>query len=76
MSETKVTTVAELRNILSEEITKLRKGETTPAAINAITNATGKIFSSVKLEMEYAKLIGAKPDIDFVKRIETGETKE
>ena len=55
-----------LRQILSEEIEKLRKGETTPATINAITNATGKILSSVKLEIEYHKLLGMKPDIDFV----------
>jgi len=55
-----------LRGILVEEIIKLRKGETTPASINAITNATGKILSSVKLEIEYHKMLGLKPDIDFV----------
>lgn len=59
--------INDLREILSEEIDKLRKGDTTPAAINAITNATGKIFSSIKLEMEYAKILGEKPDIRFIK---------
>lgn len=68
--ETTTKNLNDLRTILSEEIDKLRKGETSPAAINAITNATGKIFSSIKLEMEYAKLIGIKPDIDFIKQIE------
>jgi len=59
----------DLRTILCEEIDKLREGKTTPASINAITNATGKVFSSIKLQMEYAKLVGKKPDIEFVKLI-------
>lgn len=56
-----------LRTILAEEINKLREGSTTPANVNAITNATGKILSTVKLEMEYHKLLGKVPDIDFIK---------
>lgn len=55
-----------LREILSDEIEKLRNGETTPANVNAVTNATGKILSTVKLEMEYHKLLGKTPDIDFI----------
>lgn len=58
--------INDLREILSQEIDKLREGKTTPASINAITNATGKIFSSIKLQMEYAKLLGEKPDIKFI----------
>ena len=58
--------INDLREILSEEITKLRECKTTPATINAITNATGKIFSSIKLQMEYAKLLGEKPDIKYI----------
>lgn len=56
-----------LRTILSEEIDKLRAGTTTPANVNAITNATGKILSTVKIEMEYHKLLGKTPAIDFIK---------
>ena len=56
-----------LRTILAEEIEKLRDGSTTPANVNAITNATGKILSTVKLEMEYHKLLGKTPEIDFIK---------
>ena len=55
-----------LRTILAEEIIKLRNEETTPANVNAITNATGKILSTVKLEMEYNKLLGRTPSIDFI----------
>ena len=62
----KVKNINDLRAILSEEIEKLRNGDTTPANINAITNATGKIFSSIKLEMEYARLIGEKPNILYI----------
>jgi len=56
-----------LREILAEEIDKLRKGKTTPANVNAVTNATGKILSTVKLEIEYSKLLGKTPRIDFIK---------
>ena len=68
--------INDLREILSEEIDKLRQGKTTPASINAITNATGKIFSSIKLELEYAKILGEKPDIRYIKAVaEKGTTK-
>lgn len=68
--------VNDLRIILSEEIDRLRAGKTTPPVINAITNATGKIFQSIKLEMEYAKLLGKKPDIVFLKPLELKEPKK
>ena len=64
MSEAKVVqsyTLNELRGILSDEIDKIRKGSTTPANVNAVTNATGKILSTIKLELEALKLMGRKP---------------
>jgi len=61
--------INDLREILSEEIDKLRAGKTTPANINAITNATGKIFSSIKLEMEYAKTLGKKPNVKYIEAV-------
>lgn len=64
-------TINDLRLILSEEIANLRSGKSSPAVVNAVTNATGKILSSVKLEMEYLKLLGAKPNIPFIKQIES-----
>jgi hypothetical protein len=51
----------DIRNMLCEEIEKLRQKQTTPSNVNAITNATGKILSTIKLELEYAKLLGQKP---------------
>jgi hypothetical protein len=57
----------DLRNILSEEIEKIRDNKTTAVNANAITNAAGKILSTIKLELEYCKRIGTTPNIDFMK---------
>jgi hypothetical protein len=51
----------ELRTILSDEIEKLRSGSTSPANVNAVSNASGKILSTIKLELEIVKLLGKKP---------------
>lgn len=67
-------TLNDLRQILSEEIDKIREGKTSAANVNAITNATGKILSSVKLEMEYVKLLGKVPRIDFIGELESGDS--
>jgi len=61
--------INDLRNILCDEIGKLRNGETTAANVNAVTNATGKILSTIKVQLEYAKLTGKEPDVDFVKKL-------
>lgn len=61
-----ISTINDLRTILAEEINKIRNGETNAANVNAITNATGKILSTIKLELEYGKLIGKQPDIPFI----------
>ena len=66
---TKIKTVNDLRAILTEEIEKIRTGQTTAANVNAITNATGKILSSVKMEIEYNKLIGKTPKIEYFDKI-------
>ncbi len=61
-----IKTVNDLRVILAEEIEKIRSGQTTAANVNAIVNATGKILTTVKMEIEYNKLIGKTPNIDFI----------
>jgi len=60
-------TVTDIRDMLTEEITRLRNGDTTPAAVNAIVNATGKVLSTVKMEIDYNKLVGRMPEIPFIK---------
>jgi len=54
-------TLNELREILSDEIGKIREGGTTASNVNAISNATGKILSTIKLELEAVKLLGKTP---------------
>ena len=53
-------TLDEVRDTLSDEIRAIRSGDSTPAKANAIANVAGKILSSVKLEMEYARLTGKR----------------
>jgi hypothetical protein len=54
-------TLNELRGILSDEIEKVRTNKATAQNVNAISNACGKILSSVKLELEAYKMMGRKP---------------
>ena len=65
--KTQTMNVNDLRTILAEEIEKIRNEETTAASVNAIVNATGKILTTVKMELEYAKLLGITPKIDFIR---------
>jgi hypothetical protein len=62
-------TVEELRTFLSKELERVSSGEITPAAANASANLTGKILSSVKLELEYNKMAGKNPDIAFLGKL-------
>lgn len=56
----------DLRSILSDEITKIREGQTSAANVNAISNASGKILSSLKLQMEYFRLTGKPVSIPLL----------
>ena len=49
-----------------EQIDLLRKGETTPATVNAMVNATGAILRVVKLQMVYAEKTGKTPEIPLL----------
>lgn len=57
----------DLRAFLSEELQNLREKKISPSEANASANLTGKIISTVKLELEYAKLVNRKPTMEFVK---------
>lgn len=60
-------TLAQLQETLWDEIQRIRDGETTAANANAVTNATGKILSSIKLQMEYYRLTGKPlPDMPLL----------
>jgi len=58
-------TVNDLRGVLGEQIRLLRTSKTTPSAANAVTNAAGKIFASIKLELELSKILGVPPRINM-----------
>lgn len=64
-----IKTVNDMRLMLSEEIVKLRTGKTTPGNVNAIVNASGKILTTIKMEMEYNKLLGKTPNIPFIQEL-------
>ena len=66
MTNAEPITMNELRAVLADEIAKIREGTTTAAQVNAISNATGKILSTVRLEMEYYKLVGGTPNIPMM----------
>lgn len=59
-------TITAIRDILWNEIHALRTGETSAANVSAITNATGKILSTVVLQMKFAQMTGQKPDIEML----------
>lgn len=59
-------TMNQLRDILCEEIDSLRDKKTTAANVNAVVNATGKILTTVKMEIEYAKVMGRRPLMSFI----------
>jgi hypothetical protein len=61
-----ITNVDELREFLSKEMEKVSSGESTPANANAQANLAGKIIQSVKIELDYNKMVGANPSIKFL----------
>ena len=63
-------TLADVRSFMTEELIRLRNKESTPAVANASANIAGKIAQSVKLELEYAKLVGANPSIGFLNSLD------
>lgn len=61
--------ITELREILCDEIDNIRAGKSTPSQSNAITNATGKILTTIKMQLEYYKAIGKQPHNALIKGI-------
>ena len=55
---------------------EVRSGTETAENANAVSNAAGKIISTVKLQLEYAKLTGQKPDAPMLRIEEKPAIKE
>lgn len=57
----------DIRELLAEQIDSLREEKTTAGTVNAMCNATGKFLATIKLEMEFARMIGRQPEGTFWK---------
>ena len=68
-------TISQIRDQLWDNVQGIKEGTTTAAACNAMTNAIGKILSSVKLQMDYCKLTGKQPDIALLIELTGHEAK-
>lgn len=66
----KLPNINEIREVIWGTIQDVKKGLTTAGQANAVTNATGKYLSTVKLEMEYCKLTRKQPDLTVMFGIE------
>lgn len=58
--------LADLQFILSDQIDKVVAGDTTPASVNAVVNATSALLRTVKLQMDYYRQIGKTPMIPLL----------
>jgi len=58
--------IKELRTFMLEGLEKLRAKEITPAQLNAESNSVGKLIGFAKVELEYRKLEGSTPKMDFL----------
>jgi hypothetical protein len=63
----KTTTVTQLRNEMLNVFDGLRAGTIQPAEAKELSNASGKIINSAKLQLEYMVQRKEKPEIDFIK---------
>lgn len=59
-------TTTELRSVLCETINAVQSKSMTPDAAEAISNASGKIIASLRVELEYKRMRAEKPEIAFL----------
>lgn len=67
--ETRINNTIDLRNHLANVLEQVASGKITPAAANAAANVAGKVLSTVKMELDFSKVTGAQPSIDFLKHL-------
>lgn len=58
--------ITELRTVLCETIAAVRAKEITPDAAEAVSNASGKIVASLRVELEYRRMRGEVPVLPFI----------
>jgi hypothetical protein len=59
-------TTSELRTVLCETIAAVRDKTMPPDAADAISNASGKIIASLRVELEYRRMRGEVPALPFM----------
>jgi hypothetical protein len=62
--------IESLRNLLIETVNRLRAGDTPPATAEAISNASGKVIASIRVQLEYARMRNEVPRIAFMEGAE------
>ena len=60
------TTTTELRAALCETIAAVRDKTMAPDAAEAISNVSGKIIASLRVELEYRRMRGEVPTLPFL----------
>jgi hypothetical protein len=59
-------TTSELRTVLCETLAAVRDKTMPPDAADAISNASGKIIASLRVELEYRRMRGEVPALPFM----------
>ena len=62
----KLKTTTQLRAILCETIDAVREKSMTPDAAEAISNASGKVIASLRVELEYRRMRCEVPQINVI----------
>jgi hypothetical protein len=57
----------ELREWMAQDLKRVSHQEITPAVANAVANLSGKIIQSIRIEVDYNKMIGSSDEISFIK---------
>lgn len=61
-----ISNIKQLRDDLLNVYQDLRKGEISTSEVKEAVNAAGKIVSTCKVQLDYAKLRGDVPEIPFL----------
>ena len=61
------TYAGDVLEITMENIERLRDGDRTPAVANAVVNNVSAMLRLSKLQMDYAKMTGDKPNIPLLR---------
>ncbi len=61
-----INNIVDLRDFIADQLQELCKGNMKPEQANACAMLSANMLLSIKLEMDYSKLIQEKPAIDFM----------